>query len=454
MPTFRRPTSGLRLLAIVALVWAISAAAFARTNAATGAVVVLEIRSAIDPVTATFIRQQIDNAPDRGDAALVIVLEMSDASLSSTDSVVRAILASPVPVIVYVPDHAAPVTSAGLYIAMAATLFAIAPDAAIGSDTPARKPHNLPNNGTEAENANGVSIRTMSEAVANISMLASRNGRNTEAAAAELEYGTMITGSQAVANGIADLTATGTAELLRSIDGKTVTPDGTTSVLHTANATVKTITPALPFRLLSSLSNPNVAYVLFMLGVLGILFELSIPGFGAPGIAGTILLVLALFGFGALPVHISGVALALLGVVLFVVEIKVPTHGVLTLLGISSIVVGSFLLFPPWAGPALPGLAPVRIAPALIIGMSGGLLCVLGFVAVNGARVRRLSPKVGRESIIGAEGVAITDLSPQGVIRAGNEEWTAFSTGGEIHAGEEVFVVAAEGVHLMVVRKF
>jgi membrane-bound serine protease (ClpP class) len=202
-------------------------------------------------------------------------------------------------------------------------------------------------------------------------------------------------------------------------------------------------------RFLADLINPNLAYVLLVIGIIGIAVELSMPGIGLPGIIGGLSLLIALVALGALSVNFVGVLIILFSLVLFVVDVKAPTHGILTAGGIVALLVGSFLLFP--SNP--PFSARTRISPLLIGAMTVLLGGVLTAVVAIGAKAQRRKITVGSETLVGQPGVALTDVGSTGTVRVANEEWSATSIGDEIKKGDEIDVVDVKGVHLVVMRK-
>lgn len=206
-------------------------------------------------------------------------------------------------------------------------------------------------------------------------------------------------------------------------------------------------------RALSFLVDPNVAYFLFLLGILGIVFELNIPGVGAPGILGGISLLIALVSFGALSVNAGGILILLLAVLFFVLDVKAPTHGALTLGGILALLVGSYLLFPPWRPVALPGSPKAAISPVEILAMSAVLAAFFAGVVRFGVRARSRRITAGSEALIGRFGTSLSALNPTGIVRLDGEDWSAKALGDEVRAGEEVQVIGVEGVHLVVMKQ-
>jgi membrane-bound serine protease (ClpP class) len=237
------------------------------------------------------------------------------------------------------------------------------------------------------------------------------------------------------------------------VNGRTVKTAAGERVLHTSGAPVQRFDMGVIDRFLTILVNPNLAYILMVVGIFGIIFELSAPGIGAPGIAGGIAILLSMVGFGSLPTNIGGVIFIVLAVVLFIVDIKVPSHGIWTAGGIVSFVLGSLLLFPPWRPPAFPSAPEIRISPVTIVVMTSLTSLFFIFVISKGiaAHARRVS--FGSETLSGAQGEAVTDLDTEGTIRVAGEVWSASSAEGRIGKGEAVVVTGRDGLRLTVRRK-
>ncbi|HUX20608.1 MAG TPA: NfeD family protein [Spirochaetia bacterium] len=244
---------------------------------------------------------------------------------------------------------------------------------------------------------------------------------------------------------------TSVESLVYGLDGKQVTFHGRLIELRTKGLPIRSYRMRGAARLLSPLLDPNLAYVLLLVGIIGIAVELTLPGFGVPGILGGLSLLVSLIALGALSVNVGGLLIILLALALFIVDIKAPTHGVLSAGGIAALIAGSLLLFPSRA--PLPGLPALRVSP-LAVGLMTVLLssALLGVVYL-GAKSRRRKASVGSQTLIGLSGVALTEVSPEGIIRVWNEEWSAISVGDEIKPGDEVDVVDVRGVHLVIMRR-
>lgn len=260
-----------------------------------------------------------------------------------------------------------------------------------------------------------------------------------------------------VSAGVAPKEARTVPVLLRELNGRQVAAAGSRVTLNTAGAVIRYRPMGEMLTLLSALLRPDIAYIFFILGLIGLFIEITTPGFGVPGTAGGVSLLLAIVAFAMLPVtvNVAGLAVIIGGVALFVLEVKLPSHGLLTAGGVGALVAGSFLLFPRDQ--------PLRISTLTIIVTTGALSALLIFIAAKGIGAQKLKALTGRESPVGKMGTALSAFGPadgsdesvptEGVVRLAGEEWTAVSMGETVRAGDEVIVVEAEGIHLVVVRR-
>jgi membrane-bound serine protease (ClpP class) len=319
------------------------------------------LRAAIDgeinAATAMYVSGLVDRAQSEHSAALVLVMNTPGGISNAMDDIVTRLLGSPVPVVVYVSPPGARADSAGLFVAQAADVVAMAPGSNIGSAHP-----------IDSSGANlGTDLRdkVVNDAVARIRTLATMHGRNPDWCERAVRESVNVSADQAVAMHVADLEARDLPALLSAIDGRSLPRPGAAALtLRVAGAPVEDAPMPLTQQLLSLLLDPNVAYLLFLVAIFGLIAELSTPGAILPGVVGVICAILALIAFASLPVNVAGVLLVLFAFVLFVIDLKAPTHGVLTLGGVTSLVLGSLFLVD--TGPLGLGINPVVIGVAAL----------------------------------------------------------------------------------------
>ncbi|MEW5744289.1 MAG: nodulation protein NfeD [Nitrospirota bacterium] len=413
--------------------------------AATGAprprVVVLTIDGVINPVAAEYLESALKKAaarkggPDAVDA-LVVMLDTPGGLDSSMRSMVRAIVSSPVPVVVYVAPSGARAASAGVFITMAAHVAAMAPGTNIGAAHPVAV-------GEKMDKV--MSDKATNDAAAYIRSIAAERGRNAEWAEEAVRKSVSITAAEAVEKNVVDLVAKDMPELLSAIDGRRVTTAKGQQVLRTAQAVTEPYEMGLRHKILDLISNPNVAYILMLLGFYGLFFELTNPGAIFPGVIGAISLILGFYAFQTLPVNYAGLLLILAGIVLFILEAAVTSYGMLTLGGVASLVLGSLMLFDspfPFFKLSLWVVIPAALATALFFFATFRLAY----------RAFRNRPVTGAEGLVGAEGSARSDITAEGGMAfIHGELWSAFSDE-TVRKGEPVRVEAVKGLKLKVRR--
>lgn len=404
--------------------------------AAAPPVSLIEVDGAITPVTVRLIDGAVERARATRSQALVLKLNTPGGLERSMRSVVQTILGAEIPVIVYVAPTGARAASAGVFVTMAGHVAAMAPATNIGAAHPV----------AVGGDGNKETIKKIaSDAAAFARTIAAERGRNVEWAEKAVRSSVSATEREAVKLRVVDLVADNMADLLTRIDGRTVKTVRGPVTLRTRDAVVVKIEVGFRDRVLAIISDPNVAYILMMIGMLGIFFELSNPGAVLPGVIGGISLILAFFAFQSLPVNWAGLLLILFGLVLLIAEIKVVSHGVLTIGGVVAMVLGSLMLYDaPETGLRISWLV---IVPT--VGVTAGLVV---WAVSAGIRALYRRPTTGSEGMLGATGVVKEPLAPEGHVLVGGELWRAISPEGAIEAGEAVRVEAVDGLTLKVVK--
>lgn len=417
----------------------------AAAGAQSEAPLVLELAAdgAVTPSMAEYLRRGIRQAEQRGAELLVFELNTPGGSVELMQEIVEDMLASPVPIVVYVYPSGAMAGSAGTVITLAGHAAAMAPGTTIGAASPV--------GGQGEDLGETMQAKTKNILKATVRSLAER--RSAEAirqAEATIESAEAVTASEALAIGLVDFVAEDVDDLLRQMDGFTVQVNGVERTLETTGATVEPLNLRFIEQLLAVLTNPNIVFLLLTIGVQSVLIELSSPGGWIAGFIGVVCLALAAYGLGVLPVNWFGLVFLAIAFVLFVLDIKAPTHGALTVAGIGSLIVGALVLF---NSPGVP--ADQRVSVPLVVGTSiatGMLfLVVLGFAL----RAQRTPVRMGQESLPGRTGVVRTALQPAGTVQLGSELWTAAAEEGQgpLPMGTRVVVARVEGVRLVVRRE-
>jgi membrane-bound serine protease (ClpP class) len=412
---------------------------------------VVELDGAITPATANYFMRALDDAHDANATALVVRLDTPGGLDEAMRDMIKAILASRVPVVVYVAPNGSRAASAGTYLLYASHVAAMAPATNVGSSTPVSigggqfpSPAEQPDGGADAEPAgpSAMERKVVNDAVAYIRGLATLRGRNVEWAEATVREAANLPAAEALEQNVIDLVAEDLDELLAALDGRTIALDGGSVTLDLADREIVTVVPDWRDRLLAIITNPNVAYLLLMIGIYGLILEFYSPGLGVPGIVGVICLLLGAYALQMLPISYAGLALILLGLALMVAEIVTPTVGVLGAGGVVAFVAGSIMLFDselPGYRVSLPIIAAVAAASA------GTFMLGLGAAA----RARRLRVSTGREAMLGAPAVALEDFAESGRVRAFSESWQARSAE-PVHKGDKLRVTAIDGLVLTV----
>ena len=404
--------------------------------AAPAPVATIEIEGVISPVTLRLVGLAIDRAQAERAQALVIQLDTPGGLERSMRAIVQRMMNAELPVIVFVAPTGARAASAGVFITMAAHVAAMAPATNIGAASPVA--------------LGGGADKTMMKKVENdaaafIRTVALERGRNADWAEKAVRQAVAITEREAVKLKVIDLVADSIPDLLEKVDSRTVKlPKGAVR-LATKGAPVRPIEIGFRDRFLNIITDPNVAYVLMMLGMLGLFFELSNPGVILPGVIGGISLILAFFAFQSLPINYAGLLLILFGIVLLVAEIKIVSHGVLAIGGIISMALGSLMLFDsPEVGFRVSWWV---IAPT--VGATAGLFL---FVVTAGVRALGRPPATGAEGLIGKTATVRERLAPEGQVMISGEIWRAVVQGEPLEPGAQVRIVEVDGLTLKVAK--
>ncbi len=419
------------------LAWLLVAALlFAAGPVGAAQVAVLRLADTIQPASKKYVERGLHEAAAGGAALVVLELDTPGGLMASMRKITTAITTSPVPVAVYVAPSGAQAASAGFFVLEAADIAAMAPGTNTGAAHPVGgKGENLPED---------VRKKATNDAAALIRSLASRRGRDAALAEKAVTESLSFTADEALKQHLVDVVASSRADLYRQLEGRSVPRFGKGETRLELEPVEETpIPPTSGERFLSILANPNVAYLLMALAMIGIYTEVTHPGAVLPGVVGVLSLLLGLYSLSVLPVNIAGVALIVLALVLWMLEVKVTSYGLLTVGGLASFVLGSLMLFDS-------PVPAMRVSLKVIVPTALTIAAVVIFLLSRVVAAHRRRPLTGREGMVGEEGRAITALEPEGTVMAHGEYWDAVVTDGTIPAGARVRVVAVEGGRLRV----
>ncbi|MEO8793934.1 MAG: nodulation protein NfeD [Daejeonella sp.] len=411
---------------------------FFTINSYSQSIVSMKINGTINPLTSSFIHDGIQKAVDEKAECVIIHLNTPGGLLTSTRIIVSDILSSEVPVVVYVSPEGAHAGSAGVFITLAANIAAMSPGTNIGAAHPVS---------LQGTTDSVMNTKSTNDAAAFIRSIAQKRNRNLEWAENAVRNSTSITADEALEKNVIDIIASSEAELISKINGRSVSLNSGNKILNTVNAKVVNYEMTGSEKVLNMLSDPNIAYILMLIGIYGIIFELLNPGAIFPGVVGVISLILAFYSLHTLPVNYAGLLLIVFSLVLFILEIKIISHGLLSLGGIISMVLGSLMLFKTNSS-----LEFFRISTSVIVICTVLTTLFFLFVITLGLKAQRKKPITGEEGIIGETGECLSILDPNGNVRIHGEIWKAESLTGNIKKGEKIKVVAIRDLKLFVDR--
>lgn len=400
-------------------------------------IILIRADGVVNPVMSEFISKNIDTAVREKANALVIELDTPGGLDASMRTIVKKIIASEVPVVVYVSPSGARAASAGVFITLSAHIAAMAPGTNIGAAHPV---------GLGEKMDKKMAEKAVNDAAAYIKSIAEKRGRNSKWAEDAVRKSASITEAEALKMNVIDIVTPGIDSLLKEIDGRKVETSTGKHIMKTAGLKVKHNEMGLRHKILNLISDPNVAYILLLLGFYGIFFELTNPGSIFPGVFGAISLILAFYSLQTLPVNYAGLLLLILGIILFILEVKIASHGLLTIGGVISMIIGSLMLFEspsPLFRLSLKVILPAVIITALFFSITIALAM----------RAYRRKPVTGAEGLIGLEGEARTDIDDKnGLVFVHGEIWKAWSDE-YIRAGERIIVEKVGALKLKVKTK-
>jgi membrane-bound serine protease (ClpP class) len=433
----------IRLLLFLLLAVTLLAIRPAHAQGSAPLALVLTADGPIAPAMQEYIQRGLGIAERRGAEVVIIELNTPGGSIDTMNQIVQAIRASSVPVVVYVSPRGAWAGSAGTIVTLAGHADAMAPETAIGAASPV---------GSQGENLNTTEQAKVTEILkATVRSLAERRGPDAVALAeATIESAKAVSAKEALNAHLIDFIASDTTDLLRQLDGFQVEMVAGTRTLHTAGATAENVPTSFIEQLLLMLTDPNIVFVLLNIGVTALFIELSSPGGWIAGFVGVVCLALAVYGLGILPVNWFGLIFLAIAFVLFVLDIKAPTHGALTAAGIASFIIGALVLF---NSPGTPQFQRVSVPLVVLSGLfTGAIFAVILSFAL---RAQRAPVRTGTGMLVGRTGSAKSLIDPHGQVQLDSELWSAELAEGEkrIKKGEPVEVVQVDGLRLKVRKK-
>ncbi|MFH1177622.1 MAG: nodulation protein NfeD [Acidobacteriota bacterium] len=398
-------------------------------------VVVLTINDTIQPASLRYLERGLDTADRSGAAVTILELNTPGGLLTSLRQMTTALTSASRPVVVYVTPSGGQAASAGFFLLVSADLAAMAPGTNAGAAHPV--------GGEGQDLSKTISEKVTNDAAALIRSLAEQRGRSSEWAEKAVRESLSYTEREALEKKLIDIVAADRGELLKALNGREVKRfDGRKEILALDAPEIVTVGPSAADRLLSAIAHPNIAYLLLMLGVVGIYFELAHPGAILPGVLGGVAMLLALFALSVLPVNYVGVLLILLAIVFFIAEVKVTSYGLLAAAGLVSFIIGSLMLVES-------PIPAMRVGLSVILPAAAFVAAVVIFLLTRVLRTHRLPPITGAEGLLGEEAEVVVALAPGGKVFVHGEYWDAVARE-PVPAGARVRVARIEGKRLWV----
>lgn len=401
----------------------------------------VNINGVINPVTVKYVNLAFEKAKEPN-SIILATMDTPGGLVSSMRTIVQDFLNSPVPIIVYVYPRGARAASAGTFILLSAHIAAMAPGTTVGAAHPVTI-----GGGSGGEKQEKVMEgKIINDLVALIKAIAKERGRNEKWAEMAIRTSATLTADEALKEGVIDLVSPNVETLLKEVNGRSVRLSSKEVVkLNLENYNLVELEMPWYYRVLHFIGDPNIAYLLLFIGFYALIFEVTHPGAIIPGVIGVLCLILFFFSFQILPFSIAGLVLVFLGIILLVLELFITSHGVLTIGGALSLLLGSFMLMKP--GEETPY---VKISTSLIIGIVAATVAFFAFALTLALYAQKRKPVSGKEGMIGERGVAKTKLSPEGTVLVHGELWKAISLSGDIEEGDKVEVFEVNGLTLKV----
>ena len=406
-----------------------------------GTALLLQIDGAISPAMADYVVHGLDAASQQHAQLVILEIDTPGGLDNSMRRIIKAILASPVPVVTYVAPSGSRAASAGTYILYASHIAAMAPATNLGAATPVQLAGGSP---TSAKPETAEDRKILNDAVAYIRGLANERGRNADWAEQAVRNAASLTADEALKQHVIDLMANDLPDLLVKLNGRSVTTAAGSVTLHTTGMVVRDYQIGTRVKFLEVITDPTVAYLLLLIGIFGLMFEGYNPGGVLPGVVGAIALLLALYAFHVLPVNFAGLALIVLGIILFVTETFVHAYGTLSIGGLAAFVFGSIILMDT----SVPGF---QVSRGLIAGISVAAALIIAGTLWLTLQTHRRPVVSGSEQLLNSTGFALGDFSPNGTgtVRVHSEIWNAYSQQ-PVHAGDSIKVMRRDGLKLIV----